>query len=151
MRVGSSGSDRNRRHAYTPMAEINIIPLVDVTLVLLIIFMATTAFVKDPKNDEVRELPLHLPASAAATVNPTPEAPLILAVDKEGNHYVGTEAVTTTALRERVRAAATQNPQRRVRIDANQDTRFQDVVEVIELCEFEGLNNVGIHTAPEKP
>jgi biopolymer transport protein ExbD len=53
-------------------------------------------------------------------------------------------------LHQRVREAALKNPEGRVRIDADRDTRFQDIVEVIELCQFEGMRNVGLHIAKDK-
>jgi biopolymer transport protein ExbD len=148
-----NGQRRPRRYS-TPVAEINIIPLVDVTLVLLIIFMATTAFVKDqdkkPDRDAPeRELPLNLPSSTLA-VNGAPSDLFVLSVDREGKKYIGTQPVTLTLLHQRVREVAAKTPQPRVRIDADKESRFQDVLEMIELCQFEGLKNVGIHTAPPK-
>lgn len=153
MRLNTNASGRGRRRFTMPVAEINIVPLVDVTLVLLIIFMATTAFVKDQKPDEKneteRELALELPPSALA-INAPQEEPFVLSVDKAGNKYIGAEPVTLTILHQRVREAAAKTPPPRVRVDADKDARFQDVLEMIELCHFEGLKNVGIHTAPPK-
>ena len=146
---------RNRSRSpryHVPVAEINIIPLVDVTLVLLIIFMATTAFVKDQKVDPAtaqRELPLNLP-SARLAVNAAPTDVFVLSVDRAGNKYIGATPTTLTMLHQQVRDAAAKTPQPRVRVDADKDARFQDVLEVVELCQFEGLKNVAIHTAPPK-
>ncbi|HEX8235912.1 MAG TPA: biopolymer transporter ExbD [Abditibacteriaceae bacterium] len=155
MKVAGLGPGGHRRGA-APMAEINIIPLVDITLVLLIIFMATTAFVKDQneqdKSEEtVPQLPLLLPqASGAAAIDaPASGDLLILGIDKGGQKFIGGAAVSTESLHERVREAALKNPEGRVRIDADRDTRFQDIVEVIELCQFEGLRNVGLHIAKD--
>ena len=147
------------RHYTTPMVEINIIPLVDVTLVLLIIFMVTTAFVTDQKQDAPkqdkskpttdRELPLNLP-SAALSADAPPADLFVLSVDKDGKKYIGSDPVSLTILHQRVRELATKSSTPRVRIDADKDTRFQDVLELVELCQFEGLKNVGIHTAPPR-
>ncbi len=143
------GRSRSPRY-HVPVAEINIIPLVDVTLVLLIIFMATTAFVKDQKADTPqRELPLNLP-SARLAVNAPPSDVFVLSVDRDGKKYIGAAPTTLTGLHQQVREAAAKVPQPRVRIDADKDARFQDVLEVVELCQFEGLKNVAIHTAPPK-
>jgi biopolymer transport protein ExbD len=154
MKVTNHGQPGRGRRIAAPMAEINIIPLVDVTLVLLIIFMVTTAFVtgedKGPAKPE-RELDLKLPYSAAAIENPQATEPFVIAVDKSGKKYLGVEPVTTATLVERVKAAAAQHPDQHIRIDADRETRFQDIVEIIELCQFEGLKNVGLHTAPDRP
>ena len=138
---------RQRAVLLAPMSEINMIPLVDVTLVLLIIFMVTTAFVKDQQTGKApKELPVTLPYSAAASVNTSQPEHLVIGVDRSGQRYVGTSAVTTDALIAAVKAAATKDPSQHVRIDADQDTRFSNVVELMELCEFEGLHNIGVHT-----
>ena len=151
-------SGRARRYT-TPLVELNIVPLVDVTLVLLIIFMATTAFVTDQKQTDqkpkpetpetARELPLNLPSASLSAESP-PADLFILSVDKVGKKYIGSEPVSLTTLHQRVRDVAAKSPRPRVRIDADKDTRFQDVLEVVDLCQFEGLRNVGIHTAPQK-
>jgi biopolymer transport protein ExbD len=138
------------------MAEINIIPLVDIMLVLLIIFMVTTAFVKDQDQKEktddqtLPQLPLQLPQSGASVDAPVAEDTLVLGIDKEGRKFVDSAPVTTESLHQRVREAALKNPAGRVRIDADRDTRFQDIVEVIELCQFEGMRNVGLHIAKDQ-
>ena len=158
MKVAGLGQGGHRRGA-APMAEINIIPLVDITLVLLIIFMATTAFVKDQKQQEKNEetlpqlplqLPLQLPQSDAAVDAPVADDTLVLSIDKEGRKFVDNAPVTTESLHQRVREAALKNPNGRVRIDADRDTRFQDIVEVIELAQFEGMRNVGLHIAKDE-
>jgi biopolymer transport protein ExbD len=154
MKVAGMGQGGHRRGS-APMAEINIIPLVDITLVLLIIFMATTAFVKDQnqqdKNEEtLPQIPLQLPQSGAAVDAPVADDTLVLGIDKEGRKFVDNAAVTTEALHQRVREAALKNPNGRVRIDADRDTRFQDIVEVIELAQFEGMRNVGLHIAKDE-
>ena|SRR4028119_354084 len=151
-----AGKGHGRRGGAAPVAEINVIPLVDVVLVLLVIFMMTTAFVKDHDQKEksgektVPQLPLQLPQSGAAVDSPVSSDTLILGIDKEGKKFVDSVAVTTTLLHQRVREAALKNPESRVRIDADRDTRFQDIVEVIELCQFEGMRNVGLHIAKDK-
>jgi biopolymer transport protein ExbD len=151
-----AGKGHRRRGSAAPMAEINIIPLVDVVLVLLIIFMTTTSFVKDQDQKEktgeqtVPQLPLQLPQSGAAVDSPVADDTLVLGIDKEGKKFVASVAVTTEMLHQRVREAALKNPEGRVRIDADRDTRFQDIVEVIELCQFEGMRNVGLQIAKDK-
>lgn len=132
--------------------EIQMAPLIDIVFLLLIFFLLTTTVQKPEKPGEKPplELPLELPHSAAAIESPQQEELLILGIDKEGNKFVGREPMTTALLHQRVREAARQNPRQRVRIDADRAAKYEDVVEVIELCQFEGLRNIGLHTAPEK-
>lgn len=149
---------RAGRYAAVPLAEINIIPLVDVVLVILIIFMVTTTFDRRPKLETpppvppAPELPLNLPQSGAAMPAPAaPEPPLVLGVDKAGRKYIGDTPATTEALHQFLRDTATKDKDRHIRIDADQDARYADVVEVVELCQFEGLRNVGLRCSTKNP
>ncbi|MDR3706845.1 MAG: biopolymer transporter ExbD [Capsulimonadaceae bacterium] len=133
------------------MAEINVVPLVDVTLVLLIIFMVTTAFITAPaKPQGNREIDVTLPAATfSAAAAPAPNI-LVLGIDAKGQRYVDGQPVTADQMIERVKTAAAQNVNRRVRIDGDQDTHFQKVVELLEICQFVGLRNVGVHVRDQK-
>ena len=135
--------------------EVQMAPLIDIVFLLLIFFLLTMTIRKPDQPKELpgeppRELPLELPHSAAAVVGPQPEDVLILSIDKDGNKYADLQPVTTALLHQRVKDAARKNPKQRVRIDADRATKYEDVIEVIELCQFEGLRNVGLHTAPER-
>ena len=136
--------------------EVQMAPLIDVVFLLLIFFLLTMTIKKPdqpkelPGEEPPRELPLELPHSAAAVVGPQPEDLLILSIDKDGNKYADLQPMTTALLHQRVKDAARKNPKQRVRIDADRATRYEDVIEVIELCQFEGLRDVGLHTAPER-
>ena len=137
------------RYSAPPLAEINIVPLVDVILVVLIIFMVTMTFDKakpDKKGDPVFKLPIVLPKSSAATDKPDTAPTLVLGVDKSGQKYVGDQPASTETLRAKVREAA-KNPETRIRIDADREAKYLDIIELIELCQLEGLRNVGLHTA----
>ena len=147
MRVGETPG--GRRFAAPPLAEINIVPLVDVTLVILIIFMVTMTFDKakpEKKGDPVFKLPIVLPHANAATDKADTSPTLVLGVDKFGQKYVGAKPASTEALREKVREAA-KNPETHIRIDADRESKYLDIVELIELCQLEGLRNVGLHTS----
>ena len=63
-----------------------------------------------------------------------------------GGRLFGESLATTEVLLQRVREAA-KNPNTRVRIDADRDARYIDVIELVEMCQFEGLRNVGLRTA----
>ena len=129
--------------------EIMLIPMIDCMLVIIIFFLVATTL----KNKQ-RELPLELPdASAALTVVQLPDV-FIIGVDKSGKVYLGgdsrIEAVDTERLHRELRLVAQATPNRRVRIDADRNARFEDVVRVVDLCTFEGLRSVSLHTRSEK-
>lgn len=123
--------------------ELPIVPMIDVAFLLLIFFLIATTFKKKEK-----QVPVELPYSAYA-VNKTAAAdPLIVSIDREGRKFVNGTPVTTAELHERLREAAKNTAQ--VRIDGDKNARYADVIEVIELCQFEGLRRVGFKTALEK-
>jgi len=130
-----------RRRRHDDEMELNLIPMIDVMLILLIFFMVATTI----KHAE-KALPIELPYSAASIDLNVQDTLLILGIDAVGNKYIGSERVTTDALHQRLRDAAAANPTQEIRVDADRKTAYEHLVEVIELCQFEGLKNVKLHT-----
>lgn len=123
--------------------EVQMAPLIDCVFLLLIFFLVATTLKKINK-----ELPIELPrADAAIEVREEPDT-LVLGVDRVGNLYVNSQPATVTMLFENVRDAKIRN--RPVRLDADKDTRYERILEVIEMCRVEGINNVGLHTRKEE-
>jgi biopolymer transport protein ExbD len=125
--------------------EIMLIPMIDCMLVIIIFFLVATTL----KSHE-RELPLELPASnAALQIEQAPDI-FIIGVDKMGVPYLSNgefiEPVNTERLRQRIREVAAANPNRQVRIDGDRTTKFEDIIRIVDTCQFEGLKNVGLHT-----
>jgi biopolymer transport protein ExbD len=138
--------------------EIMLIPMIDCMLVIIIFFLVATTL-KHPTlefptlEQQEKELPLTLPESAAALrVEHAPDL-LVIAVDGGGNFFVSVdgriERVTTEILHSVIREAAIANPGQRIRIDGDRDARFEDIIRIVDLCAFEGLHNVGLHTKPD--
>ena len=125
--------------------EIPLIPMIDCMLVIIIFFLVATTLKKTEK-----ELPMELPQSAAAVDTDQTDNPLIIGVDLKGQKYFGTEPVTTDLLYQKLALAAQANPNQRVRVDADQAVPYAYVIELVELCQFQGLKNVGLHTAKTK-
>ncbi len=122
-------------------AAVHMAPLIDCVFLLLIFFLVATTLKKlEPKIE------LELPHSAAAIEKPVESDLLVLTIDRYGQKYIGNAPVTTDVILRRIRAAAQENPNQRVRIDADVETRYKHLIEVIELCQFEGLRDVGLHT-----
>ena len=123
-----------------PMSEINVTPLVDVMLVLLVIFIITAPLLSyaiklDLPND---------PAPAAEAVLST----IKLSVDAEGKVYVDSETVTDDQLRARFVAAAKASPIPEVHVRADKATRYERVAFVLSAAQQAGLTKVGFVTEP---
>ncbi|MGZ8993774.1 MAG: ExbD/TolR family protein [Burkholderiaceae bacterium] len=122
------------------MSEINVTPLVDVMLVLLMIFIITAPLLSyaiklDLPND---------PAPAAEAVLST----IKLSIDAEGKVYVDTETVTDDQLRARFLAAAKASPIPEVHVRADKATRYERVAFVLSAAQQAGLTKVGFITEP---
>ena len=122
--------------------EIPLIPMIDCMLVIIIFFLVATTM-----KDKEKELPLELPDSAAAFSTAQDPGIFIIGVDKAGQVYLGDEPVSTERLHQRLQDLAKANPRQRIRIDGDRNVIFQHIVRIVDLCQFEGLSNVGIHTA----
>jgi biopolymer transport protein ExbD/biopolymer transport protein TolR len=125
-----------------PMSEINMTPLIDVMLVLLVIFMITAPLMSS-------SLKLDLPRSDAAQPNEAPRF-IAVALDPQGQLYLGDEKLDEPTLRERIAAAARQNPQTEVQLRADRSVPYGRVAELIGMVQKAGLNRIGFvaETAP---
>lgn len=128
--------------------EIMLIPMIDCMLVIIIFFLVATTM----KNKQ-QELPVELPDAAAALTVVQPPDVFVIGVDKTGKVYLGSgnriEPVDTERLQRELHQLAQAGPERKVRIDADRNARFLDVLRVLDLCTFEGLRNIGFHTRSE--
>jgi len=118
------------------IAAINVTPLVDITLVLLIIFMVTATYVVR----EAIQVDLPRAASGGETVGPT----LAFALDREGKLFLDGTPATLDAARAAVRTAAARSPEARALISADRAVSHGRVIEVIDLVKREGLTRFAI-------
>jgi biopolymer transport protein ExbD len=127
--------------------EIGLIALIDCIFFLLMFFMVATSFKHQDGTKPPKELPIQLP-QADASLDPrgATRDPLVIGVDASGRLFVGDQAVTTVELRERLHVEAARDPARPVRIDGDTRAVYQDIVHVLDLCQFEGLTHVAMHT-----
>jgi biopolymer transport protein ExbD len=127
--------------------EINLVPLIDVILVLIIFFVITTTF------DARSTLQLQLP-SAQSRAEPPPNQPLSVLVNAEGRYFVDQREVLRTdvdALKQALGQAAGEDRQRPVLLRADARTPHQAVVTALDALGQLGLRRVSIATAPEAP
>jgi biopolymer transport protein TolR len=118
------------------ITAINVTPLVDITLVLLIIFMVTATYVVK----EAIEVDLPRAAAGGETVGPT----LAFALDREGKLYLDGAPASEQAAREAVRAALAKSAEARALISADRAVSHGRVVELIDLVKTEGLTRFAI-------
>ena len=126
-----------------PMSDINMTPLIDVMLVLLVIFMITAPLMAS-------SLKLDLPKTDAGQPTDTPQF-ISVALDSQGRLYFGDEVVDVATFNTRVAEAARKNPQTEVQLRADQSVAYGRVAELIGLIQKAGLTRVGFVTDPVPP
>jgi biopolymer transport protein ExbD len=130
----------NRGGESTPMAEINMIPLIDVMLVLLAIFIITAPLL-------THAVKIELPR-ASSHPNVAPPQNIQLGVKAGGDVYWNGERVEPGQLVLRMAAAAKSDPQPEVHLRADRTTEYQKVAEVISAAARAGLARIGFVTEP---
>ena len=125
-----------------PMAEINVTPLVDVMLVLLIIFMVTAPLM-------MSQLPIQLPKASLQQMGKPPN-PLIVSMDDRGDYYVNSQPVAVARLPEKLRALARRQPDNLVYVRADRSVAYGQVVALLQMVGEAGFYKVSlISQAPQ--
>jgi biopolymer transport protein TolR len=138
---GGGGRRRGRGGRRAPMAEINVTPLVDVMLVLLIIFMVTAPLL-------VTGVPVELPESRANALDQKDE-PIEIAIDKDGVTFIdGTEVgpADLPARLEEIAAAQDANPPRQIMLRGDTAISYGQMMRVMGELNRAGLNSVSLVT-----
>ena len=125
------------------MNEINMTPLVDVMLVLLIIFMITVPVMKD----SVR---IDLPRASAQPQDAKPRT-IRLAVDAQGRYWWNDAQVGDDELPRLLRAEAAREPQPELHIRGDRDVRYERVAQAMAAAQQAGLHRIGFITEPKAP
>jgi biopolymer transport protein TolR len=121
-----------------PMSDINMTPLIDVMLVLLVIFIITAPLMTS-------SLKLDLPKTDAATPTAAPTF-IAVSIDSSGKLFFGDETLTREQLMQRVTTAAKGNPQLEVQLRADQKVPYGQVADLIGLVQKAGLTRIGFVT-----
>ncbi len=122
------------------MNEINMTPLVDVMLVLLIIFIITVPVMKHSVN-------IDLPRANSEAQIVKPET-LRLSVDAEGRYFLNENRIADEDLAPRLKAAAAQNPQPDLHIRGDKSVRYERVAQAMAAAQQAGLRKIGFITEP---
>ena len=125
------------------MAEINVTPLVDVMLVLLIIFMITTPMMS-------HKVKVDLPVKTVTVAEDEKATPLTLAIDDAGQMYLEDALIDQRALEDRLRREALKTPQPMVELRADKTTQYKQIAEAMATVKNAGIRKLGFITEPTK-
>lgn len=139
---------RRGRHKRRKIAEMNVVPYIDVMLVLLIIFMVTTPLLS-------QGVKVNLPR-AAAKVLPDQKVPIIVSVNQSGQYYLNIDKSTTTPLallqiKQEVSAALSKSQDRKVFVRADQAVDYGKVVAAMVTLQQAGALTIGLMTDAPHP
>lgn len=128
------------KSATTPMAEINVVPLVDVMLVLLVIFIITAPLL-------THSIRIDLPKASNAPTETKPEH-INFAVKEDGAMFWNGEPVELATIEPRFTAAAAMRPQPELHIHADRLTHYENVAKVMSMAGKAGMTRIGFVTDP---
>jgi len=138
MSISSADDDEDKA-----ISEINVTPLVDVMLVLLIIFLITIPVI-------TQSVKVDLPQAANIPTQTKPEN-INIAVDAEGNIFWNTALLPSQdALLERIKQIAVLDPQPEVHVRGDRNTAYEHIGRVIVTCQRGGIQKVGFITEPDR-
>lgn len=127
-----------------PMAEINVVPYIDVMLVLLIIFMITAPIVQ-------QGVEIELPHVAANSLPPEQQEPVILSVSKDGLYYLNIgdnrkKPLESDTVLRRIALVLKQKPQTPILVRGDKDANYGAVTTAMVLLQSAGVEKVGLMT-----
>lgn len=128
---GEAGEDR-----YQPLAEINVTPMVDVMLVLLVIFMVTAPLL-------TVGVPLDLPKTKAAAIT-EPKPPVILSLNRLGEVFIGDERVEPGDLEGRLSSLAAEDPTRIVYVRGDKTISYSQLMDALGMVNRAGFAKVSL-------
>jgi biopolymer transport protein TolR len=132
-----------------PISEINVVPYIDVMLVLLVIFMITAPLL-------TQGVKIDLPQAPAEPFDNDAQEPLVVTVDVDGNLYLDygedrDSPVADTVLLARVSALLRHRPDTRVMVRGDGEAAYADVIQAMVLLQRAGAPSVGLITEPPEP
>jgi biopolymer transport protein TolR len=128
---GDTGEDR-----YTPLAEINVTPMVDVMLVLLVIFMVAAPLL-------TVGVPINLPKTSAAQVT-QPQEPLVVSINATGETFIGDMLTTSDDLKTQLASIAAQDPTRVVYVRGDRAIQYGTLMDLLGVVNTAGFAKVSL-------
>ena len=124
-------------------SEINVTPLVDVCLVLLIIFMVVTPMLQ-------KGVPINLPVTEEPERTPDTEKQLQISVKSDGSVYLGSTVVRKEQVQSELEAIHQKSPDREIAVKGDKQVKYGAVLDVLRSCREVGFNNVGLIAQPKR-
>ena len=134
------GFNDNQHQA--PMADINVTPMVDVMLVLLVIFIITAPLF-------THAIKLELPNAQSQAAPEKPET-ITLAINAEGKLFWNNAAITREELSQRIATASQKKPQPELQLRADKSTRYEVIAQVMSAAQNGGMSKIGFVTDPKE-
>jgi len=125
------------------MSEINVVPYIDVMLVLLVIFMITAPLLS-------QGVKVDLPKAAAQPVDSQDRETLVVTVDREGRYFLDDRRISSEELSRKVAAILRARPQTPVLIRGDRQSNYGEVVKAMTLLQSAGAPSVGLLTEPPR-
>jgi len=130
--------------AHAPLnADINVTPLVDVCLVLLIIFMVVTPMLQ-------KGIAINLPGTEGREKTPDTEERLQISVKSDGSVYLGSTVVRREQVQSELEQIHQRTPDREIAVKGDRSAKYGAVLDVLKACREVGFNNVGLIAQPKK-
>ena len=123
-------------------SEINVTPLVDVCLVLLIIFMVVTPMLQ-------KGVPVNLPVTNDPDKTPDSEKQLLISVKSDGTVYLGSNVVRREQVQSELEAIHQKTPDREIAVKGDKLAKYGAVLDVLKACREVGFNDVGLVAQPK--
>jgi biopolymer transport protein TolR len=145
VKLGHHGRARGygARRKAQPMSEINVTPMVDVMLVLLVIFMVTAPLL-------TVGVPVQLPKTKAAAMT-NPDEPIVISVEKEGKVFLQETEIALDEVGPRLAAITANKPDTTIYVRADQDTNYGMFAQVLAELQASGFSKVGLITDSKAP
>ena len=126
------------------MSEINVVPYIDVMLVLLVIFMITAPLL-------TQGVKIALPQAPSKPLDVQDQETLVVGIDRDGRYYLDDRRVSPAELRKRVQGILRARPQTPVMLRGDKAVPYGRVIEAMTLLQEAGAPSVGLITAPPPP
>jgi biopolymer transport protein ExbD len=124
-------------------SDINVTPLVDVCLVLLIIFMVVTPMLQ-------KGVPVNLPVTDAPEKTPDTDKQLQISVKADGSVYLGPNVIRKDQVEGSLKEIFERTPDREIAVKGDRLVKYGDVLDVLKACREVGFNDVGLISQPKK-
>jgi biopolymer transport protein TolR len=139
----NSGGRSGGRRGYKPMSEINVTPMVDVMLVLLVIFMVAAPLL-------TVGVPIDLPKTSAAQVT-QPQQPLVVSINAAGDTYIGDKPAAGDDLKPQLAAMAAADPTRIVYVRGDRTIQYGRLMDLLGVVNTAGFAKVSLLAEAAKP